>query len=241
MGGGGGDFLHCKDVRKFLKNLLPWNHWSEFGIMSQDCCLCDPFQKFFHEILIGRKTWPPCGVSFFHCVELEKFFKILLLWNRLSDFEIISQDCYLGDPFQKHHEILIHRKIWLPWGGGDFLHYVDMKKFLKKNLLLRNRWSEFGIISQDCSLCDPDPFKKYRGGGGGERLFALYGHEEILKKSFSLKPLVRIWNNFTRLFLVWPFSKVVHEYLIHRKIWPPWGEAFFNVWTLEKFFKILVL
>ena len=38
-------------------------------------------------------------------------------------------------------------------GGEDFLHYMDMKKFLK-NLLLRNRWSEFGIISQDRSLCD---------------------------------------------------------------------------------------
>ena len=42
-------------------------------------------------------------------------------------------------------------------GGGKgetFLHYMDMKKLLK-NLLLRNCWSEFGIISQDCSLWDP--------------------------------------------------------------------------------------
>ena len=29
-----------------------------------------------------------------------------------------------------------------------FLHYIDMKKFLK-NLLLRNRWSDFEIISQE--------------------------------------------------------------------------------------------
>ena len=35
-----------------------------------------------------------------------------------------------------------------------FLHYMDMKKFLK-NLLLRNRWSDFEIISQECSLGDP--------------------------------------------------------------------------------------
>ena len=38
--------------------------------------------------------------------------------------------------------------------NGSFLHYMDMKKFLK-NLLLRNRWSDFEIISQECPLGDP--------------------------------------------------------------------------------------
>ena len=32
--------------------------------------------------------------------------------------------------------------------NGGFLHYTDMKKFLK-NLVLRNRWSGFEIISQE--------------------------------------------------------------------------------------------
>ena len=32
--------------------------------------------------------------------------------------------------------------------NGGFLHYTDMKNFLK-NLLLRNRWSDFGIILQE--------------------------------------------------------------------------------------------
>ena len=32
--------------------------------------------------------------------------------------------------------------------NGGFLYYTDMKKFLK-NLLLRNRWSDFEIISQE--------------------------------------------------------------------------------------------
>ena len=31
--------------------------------------------------------------------------------------------------------------------NGGFLHDTDMKKFLK-NLVLRNRWSDFEIISQ---------------------------------------------------------------------------------------------
>ena len=38
--------------------------------------------------------------------------------------------------------------------NGDFLHYTDMKKFLK-NLFLGNRWSDVKIISQEFSLGDP--------------------------------------------------------------------------------------
>ena len=38
--------------------------------------------------------------------------------------------------------------------NGGFLHYMDMKKFLK-NFFLQNRLSDFKIISQECSLGDP--------------------------------------------------------------------------------------
>ena len=67
---------------------------------------------------------------FFAVWTSEKFYKILL-WNRLSDFKIISQECALGNPFQK-----LVMKFWSVekhgrHGGGDFLHYTDMKKFLK--------------------------------------------------------------------------------------------------------------
>ena len=73
--------------------------------------------------------------------------------------------------------------------NGGFLHYTDLKKFLK-NLLLQNHWSDFEIISQECSLVDPFqiPFAKfwsvYKHGSGEWGLFALYRHEEILKKLF---------------------------------------------------------
>ena len=80
--------------------------------------------------------------------------------------------------------------------NGSFLHYMDMKEFLK-NLLLRNCWLDFEIISRKWSL--DDPFQKllakflsfYKYGSGKWGLFALYGHEEILKKLFSPKPHVR--------------------------------------------------
>ena len=48
-----------------------------------------------------------------------------------------------------------------------FLHYTDMKKFMsvqcKKNLVLRNHWSDFEIISQesgfDISRCPDCPIR----------------------------------------------------------------------------------
>ena len=65
--------------------------------------------------------------------------------------------------------------------NGGFLHYRDMKKFLK-NLLLQNCWSD----SQECSLGDPfqKVFAKFRSvhkhGSGEWGLLALKGHEKIL-------------------------------------------------------------
>ena len=35
------------NFKQFLKNLLLRNHWSDFGIISQECSLGDPFQKLF--------------------------------------------------------------------------------------------------------------------------------------------------------------------------------------------------
>ena len=157
--------------------------------------------------------------GFLHYMDMKKkFLKNLFLWNRLSDIEIISQECSLFHPFQT-----VLTKFWSvhEHGSGEwgFLHYTDMKKFLKN--LLRICWSDFEIISQECSL--GDPFQKlfakfwsvHKHGPGEWGLLALYGHEEeIHKKSSSLKPLVRFSNNFTGMFLGWPFSNIVREIMI---------------------------
>ena len=179
----GGSFFHCVDFREI---------WSEFGIISQDCSLCDPFQKLFPKFWSVEKNG--ChGGSFFRCVDFREILQnssplkpLVRFWKNLTEL-------LLGWPFSKIFcKILIRRKTWSPWGwgGGDFLHYMDRKKFLKI-LLLLNCWSKFGIIHK-------------------------------------IVPCVTLF-------------KIVHEILIHRKKWRPWGEAFFTVWTSEKFFKILFL
>ena len=74
--------------------------------------------------------------GFLHYMDMKKFLKNLLQ-NRWSHFEIISQECPLGDPFQK----LFAKFLSAQKHGSDELGllalYRDMKKFLK-NLLLRN-------------------------------------------------------------------------------------------------------
>ena len=89
--------------------------------------------------------------GFLRYMDMKKFLKNLL-WNGWSNFEIISQECSFGDPFKK-----LFAKFWsiqnMALVNGGFLHYTDMKKFL--NLLLFNRWSDFEIISQECSFGDP--------------------------------------------------------------------------------------
>ena len=87
--------------------------------------------------------------------------------------------------------------------NGSILHYTDKKKFLK-NLFQQNCRSEFGIISQDCSLCDPfknclrncDPLKNMAAFGG--RLFALCGLQTNSSKFLSSETIGQISKSFHR-------------------------------------------
>ena len=85
--------------------------------------------------------------GFVHCMDMKKFLKNLLLRNQWSDFEIISQECSLSDPFQIFSRNF-DPSINMVLVNGGSLYNTYMKKLKKKNLLLRNRWSDFEIISQ---------------------------------------------------------------------------------------------
>ena len=93
-----GGFLHYRDMKKFLKNLLLWNCWSDFEIISQECSLGDPFQKCLQNFDQSINMALVNG-GFLHYRDMKKFLKNLLR-NCRSDFEIISQECSLGDPLQ---------------------------------------------------------------------------------------------------------------------------------------------
>ena len=119
--------------KHFFKNLLLWNRWSDFEIISWECSFGDPFQK------CSRKFDPPKNMAlvngdFSHYRDMKKFLKNLLLRSCWSDFEIISQECSLGDPLKKYSQNFDPPKNMALRNGG-FLHYRDMKKFLKNFFL----------------------------------------------------------------------------------------------------------
>ena len=151
---------------------------------------------------------------------------------------------FLGWPFLKNCSRNFDPSINMALVNGGFFHCMDMKKKFIKNLLLRNRWSDFEIISQGCSLCDSfqNLFAKFwsvhKHGSGEWGLLALYRHEEeILKKSSSLKPLVRIWNNFTVMFLVWPFLKNCSQNFDHSINMALVNGGFLHYTDMKKFIK----
>ena len=79
--------------------------------------------------------------GFSHSRDMKKLLTNLLLRNCLSDFEIISQEYSLSDPFQKllqNFDLSINMALV----NGGFLHYMDMKKFLK-NFFLQKPFVRF--------------------------------------------------------------------------------------------------
>ena len=116
-------------------------------------------------------------------------------WNNFSGM-------FLGWPFSKSFAKFDWSRNMALVNGG-YLHNMEMKKFLKI-LLLWNPWSDFKIIWQGCSLGDPCSCEW--------ELLALYGHDEILENSLSLKPLVRFKKKNSEMFLGWPFWKLVRKF-----------------------------
>ena len=117
-----GGCLHYKDMKKFLRNHLLWNHRSDVEIISQKCSQCDPFQKLFHKNFDPSINMALVNGSCLHYTGLRKFLNCLLLWNCRSDFESISQKFSLVDPFWKLlQKFDPSRRMSLVIGG--YLHY----------------------------------------------------------------------------------------------------------------------
>ena len=95
-----GGFLHYTDMKKFFKNHLLRNCWSDFEIIHRNVpwvtLLKNCSQNF--DLSINKAL---VSGGFLHYMDMKKFLKNFVLQNCWSDFEIITQECSLGDFFQK--------------------------------------------------------------------------------------------------------------------------------------------
>ena len=105
--------------------------------------------KIVQAIWIRQKTWPPGGRGLFSLyIYIEKF-KNLLSRNHWTDFNIILQKCFFGDPLPRLFKPFGFVKKHGRQGAGlIFPIYICIEKFL----LVRNHWTDFNIILQKCSF-----------------------------------------------------------------------------------------
>ena len=136
---------------------------------------------------------------------LTKNLKNLLVRNDWTDFHIILQKCFFGDPLSRLFRPFGFVKTWPPGGRGLFFLLIYIENF--KNLLVRNHWTDFNIILQKCSFGNPLPrlfkpfgFVKKHGRQGVGLIFPIYLYRKF-KKSSCQKPLERFSNNVAEMFL----------------------------------------
>ena len=134
-------YLHYREMTKFLKILLLRHIWSDFEMISQKDSLDDPFQKLLAKFLSFKKhgsgewgllaVWPWRNSLKFLFSEIVGQ---IVRWMTL--FKICLQNFYSS------------RNMALVIG---LLTPYRHEEIIKKS----NRWSDFKIISQICSLDDP--------------------------------------------------------------------------------------
>ena len=138
------------------------------------------------------------------CIYIENF-KNILVRNHLTNFNVICSNVPLVILYQDCSSHLDSSKNMAARWRGLFSLYIYIENF--KNLLVRNRRTDFHIILQKCSFGDPLPrlfkpfgFVKKHGRQGAGLIFPIYLYRK-LKKSSCPKPLDRFQYNFAKIFL----------------------------------------
>ena len=165
-------------LTKNLKNLLVRNHWTNFNIILQKCSFGDPLPRLFKP-LDSSKNMAARGRGLFSlCIYIENF-KILLVRNIWTDFNIILRKCSFGDPLPRLFKPFGFIKKHGRQGYGLFFLYIHIEKF--ENFLVRNPWTDFSKLLQKCFFDDllprlfkPFGFHKKHGRQGAGLIFPIY-------------------------------------------------------------------
>ena len=119
--------------------------------------------------------------SLYICIEN---FKNLLVRNHWTDFNIILQKCFFGDPLPSLFETFGFVKNMAARGRGLFSLYIYIENF--KKIFVRKHWTSFNIMLQKCSFGDPLPrlfkpfgFVKKHGRQGAGLIFPIYLYRKV--------------------------------------------------------------
>ena len=111
-------------------------------------------------------------------------FKNLLVRNHWTDFNVILQKCSFGDLLPRLLKPFGFVQNMAARGRGLFSLYIYIENF--KNLLVRNRRTDFHIILQKCFFGDPLPrlfrpfgFVKKHGRQRAGLIFPIYLYRKL--------------------------------------------------------------
>ena len=150
----------------------------------------------FTGMILGWSSFKFVQMVPVHCISRSQELKIdfliknlknLLVRNHWTDFNIILQKCSFGDPLPrlfKPFGFIYCTKTMVTRGRGLFSLFIYIENF--KNLLVRNHWTDFNIILQECSFGDPlqslfKPFGfvKKHGRQGAWLIFPIYQYRKL--------------------------------------------------------------
>ena len=224
-GGGGGGLFSLYIYIENFKNLLVRNHQTDFNISLHKCFFGDPLPRLFKPFGFV-KNMATRGRGFFSLYIYIENFKILLVRNHWTDFNITLQKCFFGDPLPRFFKPFVFVK-----KRGLFSLYIYIENF--KNLLVRNHQTDFNISLHKCFFGDPLPrlFKPFgfvkNMATRGRGFFSLY----IYIENFKILLVRNHWTDFNitlqKCFFGDPLPRFFKPFVFVKKTWPPGGGAYF--------------
>ena len=151
--GGRGLFTLYIYIENF-KNLLVWNHWTDFNIILHKCYFGDPLLRCSSHLDSSKNT-AAMGRGLFSLYIYIENFKNLLVRNHWTDFNIILQKCSFDAPLLRLFKPFGFVKKHGRHGRGLFSIYICIENF--KILLVRNHLTDLNITWQKCFLGDTLP------------------------------------------------------------------------------------
>ena len=137
-----------------LKNLLVWNHWTNFHIILQKCSFGDSLPRLFKPFGFVKKHGRQ-GAGLIFPIYLYKKLNNSSCQKPLDQLLYNFAELFLCDSVPRLFKPFGLSKNMAGRGWGLFSLYIFIENL--KNLLVRNHWTNFIITWQKCFHGDPVP------------------------------------------------------------------------------------